>query len=78
MQVSGGNGQDRINRLTSAGYDANAVQNKVNQMVNSKSIDTVAREVIQGKWGNGAERKRRLTQAGYDFNVVQNRVNALL
>ena len=73
-----GNGQDRINRLTSAGYDANAVQNKVNQMVNSKSIDTVAREVIQGKWGNGAERKRRLTQAGYDFNVVQNRVNALL
>ena len=61
-----------------AGYDANAVQNKVNQMVNSKSIDTVAREVIQGKWGNGAERKRRLTQAGYDFNVVQNRVNALL
>lgn len=73
-----GNGQDRINRLTSAGYDANAVQNKVNQMVNSKSIDTVAREVIQGKWGNGAERKRRLTQAGYDFNAVQNRANALL
>lgn len=28
-----GNGQDRINRLTSAGYDYNAVQNRVNQLV---------------------------------------------
>lgn len=23
-----------------------------------KSIDTIAREVMQGKWGNGAERKK--------------------
>ena len=43
-----------------------------------KSVDTLAREVIQGKWGNGAERKQRLTEAGYDYSAVQNRVNALL
>ena len=43
-----------------------------------KSIDEVAREVIQGKWGNGAERKKRLTDAGYDYNEVQKRVNALM
>lgn len=43
-----------------------------------KSVDEVAREVIQGKWGNGSERKNRLTAAGYNYNEVQKRVNKLL
>lgn len=43
-----------------------------------KTVDQVAREVIQGKWGNGAERKKRLKAAGYDYASVQARVNALL
>ena len=43
-----------------------------------KSVDEVAREVIQGKWSNGAERKKRLTEAGYDYNEVQKCVNALM
>lgn len=43
-----------------------------------KSVDTIAREVIQGKWGNGAERKQKLTAAGYDYSAVQKRVNELL
>ena len=42
------------------------------------SIDTVAREVIAGKWGNGETRKKLLTGAGYDYNTVQAKVNALL
>lgn len=42
------------------------------------SIDTVAREVIAGKWGNGETRKKLLTEAGYDYNTVQTKVNALL
>lgn len=29
-----GNGQDRVNRLNAAGYDASAVQNRVNQLLN--------------------------------------------
>lgn len=44
----------------------------------TKSVDEVAREVIQGKWGNGAARKAKLTAAGYDYATVQARVNALL
>lgn len=43
-----------------------------------KSIDTVAKEVIQGKWGNGEERKQRLTKAGYDYHEVQALVNKML
>lgn len=43
-----------------------------------KSIDEIAREVIQGKWSNGVDRKNRLTNAGYDYNAVQKRVNELM
>ena len=42
-----------------------------------KTIDQIAREVIQGKWGIGYDRKQRLTKAGYDYRAVQDRVNEL-
>lgn len=58
-------------------FDANGKQ--VYPAVEAKkSVDTIAREVIQGKWGNGAERKQKLTAAGYDYSMVQKRVNELL
>ena len=44
----------------------------------TKSVDTLAREVIQGKWGNGTDRKNRLTAAGYNYSAVQKRVKELL
>ena len=43
-----------------------------------KSIDTIAKEVIAGKWGNGDARKKALTKAGYNYSAVQKRVNELL
>lgn len=43
-----------------------------------KSIETIAKEVIQGKWGVGNDRKKRLTEAGYDYTAVQKKVNELL
>lgn len=77
-----GNGADRKDRLTKAGYSYDAVQKRVNELLGAKpqkkSIDTIARKVIRGDWGNGAERKNRLTKAGYDYNAVQKRVNELL
>lgn len=80
-----GNGQDRFNRLAAAGYDGNAVQNKVNEILGAKSVtsnkksnDTIANEVIKGLWGNGTERKSRLQAAGYDYNAIQSIVNAKL
>lgn len=44
----------------------------------TKSLDDIAKEVINGKWGNGSDRQKRLTVAGYDYTAVQKRVNELL
>lgn len=43
-----------------------------------KSVDAIAREVIQGKWDNGTERRQKLIVAGYDYSAVQKRINELL
>lgn len=79
-----GNGDARRTALTNAGYDYDAVQAAVNKLVKgetvtpAKSVDEVAKEVINGKWGNGNDRKNRLIAAGYDYDKVQDKVNALL
>lgn len=76
-----GNGADRKNRLTAAGYNYEAVQAIVNERLgksNLKSLDEIAREVVRGKWGNGSERVKKLTAAGYDAKAVQSRVNDLM
>ena len=79
-----GVGQERIKELTDAGYNAQRIQEKVNlvlqgsQINDTKTMDTVAYEVIQGDWGNGEERKERLEAAGYDYDAVQQRVNEIL
>lgn len=76
-----GNGKDRYNRLTEAGYNYDDVQNKVNEALNAtsvtnrKNIEEIAKEVIIGDWGNGLERVRRLRAAGYDPEEVQDMVN---
>ena len=43
-----------------------------------KSIDEIAKEVLNGKWGNGATRKQLLRAAGYNPAMVQAKVNDLL
>jgi LysM repeat protein len=75
-----GNGEDRKNRLTQAGYDYNVIQDIVNKKVAPvrKSNDQIASEVIAGAWGDGNSRKSRLEQAGYDYNTIQNIVNQKL
>ncbi len=86
IQGKWGNGDDRVKKLTAAGYDYDAVQAKVNEILRGnkpaepakKSVVEVAKEVIQGKWGNGDDRVKRLTAAGYDYDAVQAKVNELL
>lgn len=43
-----------------------------------KSVEEVAKEVINGKWGNGNARKTALTKAGYDYAEIQSKVQELL
>lgn len=43
-----------------------------------KSVEELAKEVLENKWGTGADRKARLTAAGYIYEAVQDAVNALL
>ena len=76
-----GNGDVRKAALKKAGYDYEAVQEKVNQLAKGtsekKPITEIAKEVIAGKWGNGVDRSQRLKQAGYNPIAVQKEVNKL-
>lgn len=67
-------------KLKAAGFDTYITTKSGTAVTTSskKSIDEIAREVIQGLWGNGQDRKDRITKAGYDYSAVQKRVNELL
>ena len=76
-----GNGEERKQRLTDAGYSYSEIQSIVNGKCGvkpRKSVDEIAKEVIHGDWGNGSERKQRLEAAGYNYSEIQARVNKLL
>lgn len=45
---------------------------------NKKSAETIAKEVIAGKWGSGDERRKKLTAAGYNYSEIQDIVNKLM
>lgn len=42
-----------------------------------KTVSTIAREVIAGKWGTGSARKKKLEAAGYDYEAVKKKVAEL-
>ena len=67
------NAEAMMKKLQAAGFSA-FITTEVGA---GKSVDELAREVLQGKWGNGAERKKRLEAAGDDYAAVQKKVNQL-
>jgi N-acetylmuramoyl-L-alanine amidase CwlA len=74
------NAENMYAKLRTAGFDA-FITTKGGTAVSTttkKSVDEIAKEVIQGKWGNGAERKTKLEKAGYDYATIQKKVNELL
>lgn len=81
-----GNGEERKNNLSKAGYNFDEIQSKVNELCGvsstpytpSKTVTQLAQEVIRGDWGIGSDRASRLTNAGYNYGEVQAEVNRLL
>lgn len=74
------NAEAMMNKLKKAGFDA-FITTEAGQAVNvaaKKSVQEIAKEVIDGKWGSGKARKQLLTEAGYDYNAVQALVNKML
>lgn len=72
--------QTAAKKVAEAKFDT-YITNKIGEVVTAsvkKTIDELAKEVIQGKWGTGSTRKARLTKAGYDYEAVQTRVNELM
>lgn len=61
-----------INSNDLSKYDV--VEDVENSVDNSKSIEELAQEVINGKYGNGEERKQKL---GNLYNEVQAKVNSI-
>lgn len=53
-------------------------ENTSKPIVTRKTIEEIAKEVLQGKWGNGDKRKAKLQKAGYDYSKVQSKVNDLI
>lgn len=76
-KVDGINGNVDMNELFEAAVtdQASTTTASTNK---KKSIQQIAKEVIDGKWGNGYTRKNRLTKAGYDYAAVQAAVNEML
>lgn len=76
-----GNGEERRNKLTDAGYDYSVIQARVNEIVSGtffKSNEEIAHEVIAGLWGNGEERRKKLSTAGYEPAAIQEIVNKII
>lgn len=75
------NADTMLKKLKAAGFNAFITTedgSAVETPSKKKTVDEVAREVIQGLWGVGVDRQNRLRAAGYDPVAVQNRVNELL
>lgn len=75
------NADSMLKKLKNAGFNGFITTETVFAVESSskkKTVDELAREVIQGLWGVGVDRQNRLRAAGYDPVAVQNRVNELL
>ena len=69
------NGLTRRRKAERALFLTKAAQEK--KPVKNKSNETIAKEVLAGKWGSGKERKKKLKAAGYNYAAVQKIVNKL-
>lgn len=91
MEVIEGNYSDSVKKRTisingkyirgfiTPRYDLDDVYIDNSEIITAKKDNnTIAHEVIVGKWGSGQERKESLTEAGYNYDEIQVLVNEIL
>lgn len=59
-------------------FDAEKTSNSEIPNNFKKSIDEIAKDVINGLYGNGEIRKKKLESEGYDYEAVRMRVNQII
>lgn len=64
------NSLTRYDEIRDVAPEENSVQRRL--------IETIAKDVVRGKYGNGEARKARIEAMGYDYKAVQSVVNELL
>lgn len=70
---------DKFLNLCQSYYDeANKPAQSKPAQTTGKTLVSLAREVIAGKWGNGTTRQKNITAAGYNYKEVQDYVNKIL
>ena len=67
-----GTGDFRREALNHAGYDADYLQQLINEYYD------IAEQVIRGEWGNGWNREQALNGAGYPYEIIQQIVNVIM
>lgn len=77
-QDNGGAVAKRTRTKSMVGFARPKYSGATNTPNPTRSIDIVAREVIDGQWGIGNDRRQRLTAAGYDYATVQKKVNEII
>lgn len=73
--------KDAWEKLAKGKYAKPEDQEPVTPPVEKKDFETVAKEIIQGKWGNGKARFDALTKAGYtskEQDEIQDLVNKMI
>ena len=78
LTVDGLYGPKSKAKLTKLYDAATAAKESHTPASTQKSIEEIAKEVINGQWGNSSDRKKRLEAAGYNYNAVQEKVNELV
>ena len=68
-----GDGNERVFRLRTAGFDYTEIQNRVNYLMleYQSDLNQITREVIAGLWGQGIDRYNRLTSQGYNYFLIE-------
>lgn len=69
---------EMISTLSKDGINEASTTSEEIQLLTDTERDSVAFDVLSGKYSNGEERRQKLKSSGYDYENIQSRVNELV